>query len=268
MASTEVAQEPDKGLQGEVILWTILFITLVYSSKYFAVSCPVYNVKNHDLKTNLLTYSGGIVAVLAGIGSILVNIGLRNLLQNKNSGEDLTKPEADAQLVSRYLELRRYLLQFLSVLGVMLGLVAVTQSAKRYLIRSSGLNSLAQTQCTAAHLDALTNTCIQQVTQFGYYCVTPFELKKVFVYGLYYTLILVLTFLPTFSTLIATGHNLRDNILPLPSPNSDSWSSTCAKRAKLDKLLALSVTESLRAIIAVLAPIIGSLISLIGLLKP
>jgi hypothetical protein len=87
------------------------------------------------------------------------------------------------------------------------------------------------------------------------------------VFGLYYTLILVLTFLPTFTILIAAGHKLRDDILPIPSPHNETWESLCAKREKLERLLALSMTEGLRAAIAILAPILGSIISLIRALN-
>lgn len=248
----------------EVILWCILFLILLYSSKYFAVSCPVYSFRHHGLKTNLLTFFGGTVAIMAGIVSILVNIGLRELLTSRSQAEAIEKENADSQLVTRYLQLRSCLLHSLSVVGIMLGLVAVAQSAKRYMILEHVQAFDATAACKTLILPGEEMTkCIQQ----GFYCESMFDLKKVFVYGLYYTMILVLTFLPTFSILIATGHKLRDDILPLPSPRSDSWSSACAKRAKLEKLLALSFTESFRAIVAVLAPLIGSLISLLGLLK-
>jgi uncharacterized membrane protein YhaH (DUF805 family) len=116
----------------------------------------------------------------------------------------------------------------------MLGLVVLAQGAKRYFIQNVPND-----------------------------CAAGFTPDKVMVFGLYYTLILILTFLPTFSLLIAAGHRLRDDLLPVPSPHSSQWKDRCGRREKLENLLALSMTESIRAVIAVAAPIFGALISLI-----
>lgn len=282
----------------ETLLWSALFAILIYSSKFFAVSCPVYSFRNHGFKTNSLTVTVGSVALLAGVGSILVNISLREMLadrrypeiENANSANDAETnnrktEEVDAQRVRRYLDLRRKLLHFLSVVGILLGLVGVTQSAKKNMILASTPTDETRAECEQ-HFEPIKRefeqckanglaNCTEQLKANevlldeckakGFYCETSFDWKKVLVYGLYYTVILVLTFLPTFSTLIATGHKLRDEILPMPSPHSESWSSDCEKRAKLEKLLSLSMTEGLRAIVAVLAPILGTLISLLGL---
>jgi len=269
----------------ELVLWSALFGVLIYYSRYFSASCPAYGFRNHGSKTELLTFTVGPVAIIAGIGSILVNIGLRELLANRtqpsvpakknrnNSSEDerrerLEKDKLDAGLVRKYLQLRGNLLHFLSVVGILLGLVGITQSAKRYMILESTLTPDTARECfvKVANVDEWLPQTIKCLTD-GYYCETPFDRKKVFVYGLYYTVILVLTFLPTFSNLVATGHKIRDDILPIPSPHSNAWNSYCAKRAKLDSLLSLSMTEGLRALIAVLAPVLGTLISLLGLLK-
>jgi len=228
-----------KGHVPELITWSLLFATLIYSSKFFAVSCPEYNLLNHGLKTRLLTVIGGAVAIMAAFGTILVNIGLRNILvsSSHNVGElNDDKIEAEqADLVRKYLHLRGRLLHFLSILGIMLGLVTLAQSAKRNLILASP----------------------------NYNCETDFTVEKVLVFGLYYTLILILIFLPTFSILITTGHKLRDDIIPILSPHNAAWESSCKKRERLGKLLALSMTESLRAVIAILAPVAGSLVSLL-----
>ena len=237
--SLRTLTEYGKGHVPELITWSLLFATLIYSSRFFAVSCK-YSLHHHGLKTGLLTVLGGVVAIMAALGTILVNIGLREVLANSShsmgNSHDVTIESKQADLVKEYLYLRGRLLLFLSILGMMLGLVTLAQSAKRYLIIKSPIT-----------------TCDE----------TVFTVGKVIVFGLYYTLILALTFLPTFSLLITTGHKLRDDIIPIPSPHNDAWESACSKRRKLEKLLALSVTESLRALIAILAPVIGSLASLV-----
>lgn len=220
--------------KSELLVWVVLFAALIFASTAFAASCPNYNFSRHLLKTRLHTYIGGLVAIVAGVGNVLVNIGLRNILTVDLHASDLQHDEKLQQdLVRNYLNLRSSLLHFLSILGVMLGLVTLSQSAKRNAIIASGA------------------------------CAAEFGAEKVLVFGLYYTLILILVFLPTFSILITTGRKLRDEILPIPSPQNEKWNSWCAKREKLEKILALSVTESLRAAIAVMAPVLGGLIPLI-----
>lgn len=239
-----------KGHLPEIVAWSLLFAALVFSSRFFAFSCDNYALRHHGLKTSLLTYIGGVVAMMAAVGSILINIGLREILvksaQSAEHGKEdniENRQTADvemqhAYLVRRYLFLRGSLLHFLSVLGIMLGLVVLAQGAKRYFIQNVAND-----------------------------CAPGFTRDKVLVFGLYYTLILILTFLPTFSLLIATGHKLRDDLLPIPSPHSDKWEDRCKRREKLDDLLALSMTERLRAIIAVSAPILGALISLLQFIQ-
>jgi hypothetical protein len=233
-----------KGHKPEIITWSLLFAALVISSRFFAFSCDNYRLGHHWLKTSLLTYTGGGVALMAAVGSILVNIGLRDVLaKSAASAEEASVARVDKQqileekqgeLVREYLDLRASLLLFLSILGIMLGLVVLAQGAKRYFIQNASDG-----------------------------CASDFTPDKVMIFGLYYTLILILTFLPTFSLLIATGHRLRDDLLPIPSPHSNQWKDRCARREKLEALLALSMTESIRAVLAVAGPIFGALISLL-----
>lgn len=219
----------------EIVIWAALFAVLIYASRYFALDCPDYNFRNHGLKTGLLTYTGGAVAVLAGIGNVLVNIGLRDLLANKLQQKNLDSDiKLQKECVRDYLDLRGSLLQFLSLLGIMLGLVILAQSAKRIAIIADGSE-----------------------------CVTKFTSQKVLVFGLYYTVILILTFLPTFFILVMARRKLQNGILPVPSPNSDDWDKWCGKQEKLERVLAFTMTDSLRATVAILAPLIGSLIPLI-----
>lgn len=244
-----------KGNWPEIIAWSLLFAALVFCSRFFAFKCEHYSLQHHGLKTSLLTYVGGVVAMMAAVGSILVNIALRDILatcassveQGKDEKRDPEKADVmelqQAVLVRKYLFLRGSFLHFLSLLGIMLGLVVIAQGAKRYFISKVG------------HL------CIpSDPLAFG------FTWDKVMVFGLYFSLILILTFLPTFSLLIATGHKLRDDLLPVPSPHSHEWEDRCQRRERLENLLTLTMTERLRTIIAVSAPVLGALISLLQFL--
>jgi hypothetical protein len=240
----------------EIIAWLLLFGALVFCSRFFAFSCKNYSLQHRGLKLDILTYLGGVVAMMAAGGSILVNIGLREILatsaptieREKEEGiapEQVSLVEKEqAGLVRKYLFLRGTLLHFLSLLGIMLSLVVIAQGAKRYFIQ---------------HVD---HRCVPgDPTAFG------FGWDKVMVFGLYYTLILILTFLPTFSLLIATGTKLRDDLLPVPSPHSDEWEDRCERRERLENLLALTMSERLRTIVAVSAPVLGALISLLQFIQ-
>ncbi|MDQ2976743.1 MAG: hypothetical protein M3R69_15210 [Acidobacteriota bacterium] len=245
-----------KGHWPEITAWLLLFAALVFCSRFFAFSCKAYSLQHHGTKLDILTYLGGVVAIMAAGGSILVNIGLREILATSKPAverEKAAKVEPDnvelveeeqAGFIRTYLFLRGRFLHFLSLLGIMLGLVVLAQGAKRYFIQ---------------HVDHI---CVPgDPTAFG------FGWDKVMVFGLYYTLILILTFLPTFSLLIATGNKLRDDLLPIPSPHSDQWENRCTRRESLEKLLALTMTERLRTVIAVSAPVLGGLISLLQFIK-
>jgi len=63
--------------------------------------------------------------------------------------------------------------------------------------------------------------------------------------------------------LLRTGRKLVRDLLPMPSPIDESWQSWYSRQKSLEELLQLSVSENLRAGIAILAPIAGSLISLL-----
>jgi hypothetical protein len=228
----------------EIIIWAVLFAVLIYTSTYFAFNCPNYNLRNHGLKTGLLTYIGGAVAVMAGIGNVLVNIGLRDLLTNKLQQENLDRNiEIQKSCIRDYLDLRGALLQFLSLLGIMLGLVILAQSAKRSAI-------------------IIGDKCFDDSILPKVPVAKAFTQEKVLILGLYYTVILILTFLPTFFILVMARRKLQNEILPVPSPNSDDWDKWCGKREKLERVLAFTMTDSLRATVAILAPLIGSLLPL------
>jgi hypothetical protein len=74
-----------------------------------------------------------------------------------------------------------------------------------------------------------------------------------------------LVYLPTFLTVRSAAIRVRDDLVPLPGPNDDELGAKLAKRKSVDELLQLqlSAVGSLRAGVAILAPLLGSLTSLV-----
>jgi hypothetical protein len=92
-------------------------------------------------------------------------------------------------------------------------------------------------------------------------CRPDFSAAYLFLRAVFWTILLALTFFPTYAALLRTGRQLVRELLPMPSPADESWSDWYAKQKSLEELLQLSVVENLRAGVAILAPIAGSLIS-------
>jgi hypothetical protein len=89
--------------------------------------------------------------------------------------------------------------------------------------------------------------------------------EGVILYGLVLSLLVALTYLPTFATLQRTGTRIRDSVERLPEPADPTLEARLAKRKALDELLRLqiSASTSFRASVAILSPLLGSLTSLL-----
>jgi hypothetical protein len=89
--------------------------------------------------------------------------------------------------------------------------------------------------------------------------------EVVLVYGAYFTVLVALVYAPTYVTLQTTGRNLQDSVLPMPSPASQEWETWCKKRQGLEEVLRLEKggTQSFQTSFAILAPLAGSIISIL-----
>jgi hypothetical protein len=203
----------------------ILFWILLSSSSRLSPKCNDYGFLHSSSKTTILTISGYCIALMAAIGLLLICIDLATL----ERGID------DKKRISKYIERRRHSLRLLTILGVMMGLATLGFGAKRNAILAMGQNT----------------------------CQPDFSAARVFLLALYLTILLALTFFPTYAALLRTGRKLICDLLPMPSPSDKDWPNWYEKQKNLEELLRLSVTENLRAGVAILAPIAGSLISLL-----
>ena len=87
--------------------------------------------------------------------------------------------------------------------------------------------------------------------------------ELVLVYGGMYTIVVALIYVPVYASLLRFGRKIRDAWLPLPLLNSEAWRDVHAKRRDFEQVLQLSLTSShgYQAGIAILAPLIGRIIS-------
>jgi hypothetical protein len=170
--------------------------------------------------------------ILTSIGfGIALIAAVELLLIGIELAKTLEMGGSSADRISKYITLRRSSLRLLTILGVMTGLAMVGLGAKR--------------------------NAILQIKE------CDFLPEHVFLHALYLSVLLALVFFPTYAALLRTGRKLVRDLLPMPQPTEESWPNWYSRQKSLEELLQLSVTENLRAGIAILAPIVGSLISLL-----
>lgn len=216
------------------ILAGLLFLTigylLLHSSSFLSPNCGDYSFLHSSWKTLILNIIGFGIALIAATALLLISIELAAL----------ERGGLGAGRVSKYITLRRYSLRLLTILGAMTSLATVAFGAKRNTIQ--------------AMKDA--NLIVEAVP-------CEFLREHIFLYALYLSMLLALAFFPTYAALLRTGRKLVCDLLPMPPPSDELWLDWYSRQKTLEELLQLSVTENLRAGIAILAPIAGSLISLV-----
>jgi len=89
--------------------------------------------------------------------------------------------------------------------------------------------------------------------------------QAVVLYGVTLSLVLALIYVPAHQTMLASGGALRERIAPLLPPGDPGFEGRLGLRDRIDSFLGLDVaaTVSLRAAIAILSPLLGSLVSLV-----
>ena len=213
-----------------VLLFLAISYLLLHSSSFLSPNCGDYGFLHSRWKTLILNMIGFSLALVAAAALLFISIELA-ALERGGLGADR---------VLKYITLRRYALRLLSVLGVMTGLATVAFGAKRITIEAA----------KEAHLVMGSVMC-------------EFKREHVLLYAVYLSMLLALAFFPTYAALLRTGRKLVCDLLPMPPLGDDSWADWYSRQKSLEELLQLSVSENLRAGIAILGPIAGSLISLL-----
>jgi len=93
-----------------------------------------------------------------------------------------------------------------------------------------------------------------------------YPVSYVIIYGLVFTLLLLLVYLPTHLTLAQASRELRDSLCPLNSLST--LKDTVERRKSLDEILQTNIglTQNLKSGLVTLAPLISSLVvSVLGI---
>ncbi|MGH3031137.1 MAG: hypothetical protein ACRDNE_10295 [Gaiellaceae bacterium] len=190
---------------------------------------PEYPLTYHRAKIGAIYGVGLLVALTPALGLGLVRARLRGLFRQG-------KPSATQ--IQRFLELRESMQHFLFLAGAFVFLAMLSVGALRNAI-------LAQDEALAA----------------------DFPPEYVLLFGVYFSLLLALAYMPAYAGYLEVGGRMRDALVG-PTPPAvgvaelKTWRD---ERADLESVLRLDVGvgESFRAGFAVFAPLAGSLVSLL-----
>lgn len=182
-------------------------------------------IPNRGLKTFVLNLAAFALAVYAARAMWFAVAELRAL---GSSGA------ADLEALNRHRSLRGELQLLLRILGALVTLAVIASAALR---------------AFTAHVDP----------------EGALPAQAVVLYGVTLSLVLALVYVPAHQTMLASGGALRDRIAPLLPPDDRGFEGRLGLRDRIDSFLGLDVgaTVSLRAGIAILSPLLGSLVSLV-----
>ena len=92
-----------------------------------------------------------------------------------------------------------------------------------------------------------------------------FPMEFVLIYGIFFSLLLAAVYAPSWVRLQNVGYEIVNQAAPLPDPRLEGWTDAAAKRKELITLLQLelSLTGSLQAGLAILAPLLTSIVSVV-----
>jgi hypothetical protein len=196
---------------------------------------PDSDLAHHDPKTGLVNLIAMIVALLAVSGIWYVRAALETTFAGSRPGG---RPVHSVQEgIHVLLDLRWYLQQFITLLGAMVALSTLAKGALRQAFLATG--------------------------------GTPAEFPSEYVLlqGAYFTGLLALLYIPTFTVLAALGTDLVESTYPITGSDLD-WENLSrwqANRKSLEELLQLrsGVVRNLRASVSILAPAATSLIAVL-----
>jgi hypothetical protein len=158
------------------------------------------------------------------------------------------------------------------VIGILLTLSAVKDKMKEirgdqgnrnilwYIEHRDMLQKLLWIAGSVLGISILTTGALSKfISSFG----IDYPMYLVLAYGISFTSILAILYIPAYFSLNKLGFHLRDILFPLPEPNSDSWMEITSKRKSLEELLELrtSIGQNVLSDIPIMAPLLGGLIS-------
>jgi hypothetical protein len=177
------------------------------------------------------------IGVLTALGAGVGLIGVQAITLVHRAAADRSGPLKSG--LARFLFLRDELQTVLFFLGTMIGAATLASGALRI--------ALIEDHRTDAH---------------------AFPAAAVLAYGGYFTLLLVAVYAPAYSSLLALGRHLRDEIcgaLPEKPEDPSAWAEWQSQRSTVEGFLQLNVSagDRLKTGLAIAAPFAGSAISLL-----
>jgi hypothetical protein len=207
------------------LLLIVMIAMPLVVTQFFWAPIGQYPLAHHRLKVTIILALGAITtAIPAAIGIWLVRAATNTVF---------ARIEASTEYIQRFGLFRNLLMRFTTILGTAIGLATLGTGAARL--------ALIRTKASETHYPS----------------------TIVLAYGAYFTLLVVLVYLPTFLSLQAIGRKLHDAFFPQIFPSTENWADIRDRRKYLEELLQLQVGayQSLHASIVVLAPLISSIIS-------
>lgn len=226
---------------------------------------------SHEIQTilgervSVFNALGIAVAVVAAAGVVGVNAEISS--QNGGSTDGAAET---------YLELRKRLRLLGGILAVLVALAVLAAGAQRNAVVAmetaaavaakaeaeaivSTEGDSPETKAANAEKKAALLARSARATQ----AATDFGVEVVWGYGLYYSFVLVLVYLPPYLSLVGLGRAIRDTNARWKPPSDDDYDTVKKKRDAWDEALELKVTatDTLRAAAVVLVPLATSLAS-------
>jgi hypothetical protein len=196
---------------------------------------PDSNLGHHDAKMGLVNLIAMIVALVAVTGIWYVRAALEATFAGKGPG--VRPMHSVGEGIQVLLDLRGYLQRFITLLGAMVALSALAKGALRQAFLATGGDP------------------------------ADFPSEYVLLQGAYFTGLLALVYIPTFTVLAAIGADLLESVYPIKKPDVD-WGNLSrwqANRKSLEELLQLrsGAVDNLRASVSILAPTATSIIAVL-----
>jgi hypothetical protein len=195
------------------------------------VNRPHWTLPGHTPKIAVLTALAVVVAAIAAVGIGCVGAGAEAI--------ELDRDQSWEHRVAYFVALREGLDRMVLCMGVIVGAAVLATGALR-----TATISWQQALDAQARLD-------------------EFPEEHVLLYGLYFSAVIALLAIPIYERLRAVGSRMRDEQLPERYPPTEGWKERADERAAVDRLLKLDLTTaaSFRAGVAILAPLLSSLLS-------
>jgi hypothetical protein len=196
---------------------------------------PASNLAHHDLKQGIVNLIAMIVAILPVAGIWYVHAALEATFTGKAPGGRSVR--SFQETIKILLELRSSLQHFITVLGAIIVLATLAKGALRQAFLATGGNPSA------------------------------FPSEYVLLQGAYFTGLLALVYIPTYTSLAGIGADLLESAYPVTAPDLDwdhlyRWQQN---RKSLEELLQLrsGAFANLRGSVSILAPVATSFVSVL-----